>query len=275
MNRVWMHWNKKTARHCPLVKLRRRTPQKGCEVFDKNKFRPLSNCLSSDTVLSPDDYPAPMTPDRTEEIVAFHKIQKDKIEARLADFRQIWSEGSDRDLFAELAFCILTPQSRARTCWPAVERLREGDLLFVGTADEILDELQSVRFKERKASYIVYAREQFTKDGRLSIRDTLEGFCDPFALREWLVENVKGLGYKESGHFLRNIGLGEDLAILDRHILKNLVLLGVIDEIPKSLTKKRYLEIERRMIAFSRETEIPMGHLDMVLWSKETGEIFK
>ncbi|HII07927.1 MAG TPA: N-glycosylase/DNA lyase [Methanotrichaceae archaeon] len=216
-----------------------------------------------------------MTPDRTEEIVAFHKIQKDKIEARLADFRQIWSEGSDRDLFAELAFCILTPQSRARTCWPAVERLREGDLLFVGTADEILDELQSVRFKERKASYIVYAREQFTKDGRLSIRDTLEGFCDPFALREWLVENVKGLGYKESGHFLRNIGLGEDLAILDRHILKNLVLLGVIDEIPKSLTKKRYLEIERRMIAFSRETEIPMGHLDMVLWSKETGEIFK
>jgi N-glycosylase/DNA lyase len=216
-----------------------------------------------------------MNPDRIEEIVAFHQIQKEKIESRLADFRRIWAEGSDRDLFAELAFCILTPQSRARTCWPAIERLRCGDLLFVGTADEILDELKNVRFKERKASYIVSARKQFTKDGHLSIRSTLEGFSDPIALREWLVENVMGLGYKEAGHFLRNVGLGEDLAILDRHILKNLVLLGVIDEIPKSLTKKRYLDIEERMIAFSKKTEIPMGHLDMVLWSKETGEIFK
>ncbi len=216
-----------------------------------------------------------MNPDRIEEIVAFHRAQKEKIEARLADFRQIWDVGSDRDLFAELAFCILTPQSRARTCWPAVERLRSCDLLFVGTADEILDELKNVRFKERKASYIVSAREQFTKDGRLSIRSILGGFSDAFALREWLVENVMGLGYKEAGHFLRNVGLGEDLAILDRHILKNLVLMGVIDEIPKSLTKKRYLEIERRMIAFSEKAGIPMGHLDMVLWSKETGEIFK
>jgi N-glycosylase/DNA lyase len=216
-----------------------------------------------------------MNPDEIEEIVAFHRAQKEKIEARLADFRRIWTAGSDRDLFAELAFCILTPQSRARTCWPAIERLRCGDLLFVGTAAEILDELSNVRFKERKASYIVSARKQFTKDGQLSIRSTLEVFSDPFAAREWLVENIKGLGYKEAGHFLRNVGLGEDLAILDRHILKNLVLLGVIDEIPKSLTKKRYLDIEQRMVAFSNETKIPMGHLDMVLWSKETGEIFK
>ncbi|HPE63843.1 MAG TPA: N-glycosylase/DNA lyase [Methanothrix sp.] len=216
-----------------------------------------------------------MNPDKIDEILAFHRAQKEKIDARLADFRRIWSEGSDRDLFAELAFCILTPQSRARTCWPAVERLRGCDLLFAGSSDEILEKLSNVRFKERKASYIVAARNQFTRDGRLRVRSVLEGFESPFALREWLVENVMGLGYKEAGHFLRNVGLGEDLAILDRHILKNLVLLGVIDEVPASLTKRRYLEIERRMIEFSKKTGIPMGHLDLLLWSKETGEIFK
>ncbi len=216
-----------------------------------------------------------MNSDKTDDILAFHRAQKEKIDARLADFRRIWSEGSDRDLFAELAFCILTPQSRARTCWPAVERLRGCDLLFAGSSDEILEKLSNVRFKERKASYIVAARNQFTRDGRLRVRSVLEGFESPFALREWLVENVMGLGYKEAGHFLRNVGLGEDLAILDRHILKNLVLLGVIDEVPASLTKKRYLEIERRMIEFSKKTGIPMGHLDLLLWSKETGEIFK
>jgi len=209
------------------------------------------------------------------EIQSLHKTLEDKIEARLRDFGRIWQEGSEEDLFAELAFCLLTPQSRARTCWPAVERLREKGLLFSGTPEEIPAELGGVRFKERKAEYIATAREQFTKDGQISIRPTLEGFSDPHKTRDWLVQNVKGLGYKEAGHFLRNIGLGEDLAILDRHILKNLVLLGVIDKIPKSLTKKRYLEIEKKMEDFSKRAKIPMGHLDMILWSKETGEIFK
>ena len=108
-----------------------------------------------------------------------------------------------------------------------------------------------------------------------SLRATLAEFADAAAAREWLVENVKGLGYKEASHFLRNIGLGENLAILDRHILKNLALLGVIKEVPTSLTKRIYLEIERKMIAFSKEANIPMGHLDLLLWYKEAGEVFK
>jgi len=89
------------------------------------------------------------------------------------------------------------------------------------------------------------------------------------------VENVKGLGYKEASHFLRNIGLGEDLAILDRHILKNLALLGVIAEVPESPSKRLYLEIEKQMTAFSCKVGIPMGQLDLLLWYKEAGEIFK
>lgn len=216
-----------------------------------------------------------MNPDKIDEILAFHRDQKEKIDARLAEFRRIWAGGTDCDLFAELAFCLLTPQSRARVCWPAVERLRGCDLLFCGSAGEVVVELGGVRFAETKAGRIVAARRQFTRDGRLAVRAVLGGFSDPRAAREWLVENVLGLGYKEASHFLRNIGLGEELAILDRHILKNLALLGVIDEVPKSLTKKRYLEIEQRMIALSEKTKIPMGHLDLLLWSKETGEIFK
>ncbi len=83
------------------------------------------------------------------------------------------------------------------------------------------------------------------------------------------------MGYKESSHFLRNIGFGDDIAILDRHILKNLVKYGVIKEIPKSLTDKKYLEIEQKMKKFSEEAEIPFSHLDLLWWSEETGEIFK
>ncbi len=108
-----------------------------------------------------------------------------------------------------------------------------------------------------------------------SLRSTISGFSNSFAAREWLVKNVKGLGYKEAGHFLRNIGLGEDLAILDRHILKNLMLMGVIDAVPASLSKKTYLDIEKKMIEFSKQVGIPMGQLDLLLWYKEAGEVFK
>ncbi len=207
-----------------------------------------------------------------EELMNLYAPVKAQIENRLGEFRQIWAEGSDEDLFRELVFCLLTPQSRAKTCWAAVDRLDRKRMIENGCAEDIQKELVGVRFNERKAEYICLARKMFSSK---SLRATLEGFSSSFAAREWLVQNVKGLGYKEASHFLRNIGLGEELSILDRHILKNLVLLGVIEERPASLSKKTYLDIEKKMTAFSRKIGIPMGHLDLLLWYKEAGEIFK
>jgi len=84
------------------------------------------------------------------------------------------------------------------------------------------------------------------------------------------------VGFRDqASHFLRNMGFGENIAILDRHILKNLMLLGVIEEIPHSLSKKRYLDIERRMRIFASKIGVRMSHLDLVLWYKEVGEVFK
>jgi N-glycosylase/DNA lyase len=208
----------------------------------------------------------------TEELMDLYVPVKAQIIARLEEFRRIWAEGSDEDLFRELVFCLLTPQSRARTCWAAVERLEKKCMIGAAGAEEVQKELIGVRFNERKAEYICLARKMFSTR---SLRVILEGFSSPFAAREWLVQNVKGLGYKEASHFLRNIGLGEELSILDRHILKNLLLLGVIGEIPSSLSKKTYLDIEKKMAAFSKQVGIPMGHLDLLLWYKEAGEIFK
>jgi N-glycosylase/DNA lyase len=137
---------------------------------------------------------------------------------------------------------------------------------------QIQEELLGVRFNQRKAEYICLARDMFPPS---SLRTTIAGFDSPVSAREWLVENVLGLGYKEASHFLRNIGQGEDLAILDRHILKNLHLLGVIGEVPKSLSKRTYLGIEKKMRDFSKRARIPMDHLDLLLWYKEAGEVFK
>jgi N-glycosylase/DNA lyase len=208
------------------------------------------------------------------ELKQFYEKQKEPVQKRLQEFKQVL-EHDDNDVFAELCFCLLTPQSSAKTCWAAVTRLKERSLLLKGEPSELEPLLRDVRFNDSKAKYIVEAREQFSKNGDVRVKPHLSSFVNNFELREWLVENVKGLGYKEASHFLRNVGLGEEFAILDRHILRNLKDLGVLPEIPASLTKKRYLEIEEKVRRFSREIGIPMGELDLLLWSKETGWIFK
>jgi N-glycosylase/DNA lyase len=135
--------------------------------------------------------------------------------------------------------------------------------------------LNTVRFADNKAKYIIEAREFFTENEKLKIKEKILSFPDVLKLRDWLVENVKGLGMKESSHFLRNIGLGSELAILDVHVMDNLEEYGVIEEIPKTLTKKCYLEIEKKMKEFSKLVGIPMDELDLLFWSEETGIIFK
>ena len=89
-----------------------------------------------------------------------------------------------------------------------------------------------------------------------------------------MLKNIKGYGRKEVAHSLRNLGY-ENLAILDRHILKNLVEHKVIKELPKSLTNKRYNEIEERFKKFSKKVGIPIDELDLLFWAKETGKVFK
>src|SRR6266446_9298738 len=181
-----------------------------------------------------------------QELQTLYNEKRDAIQQRLREFKEILDR-DDNDVFAELCFCLLTPQSSAKTCWAAVSRLKERSLLLKGEANEIQPQLIDVRFGDSKAKYIVEARHLFTKDGKLYLKSHLSSFANLFELREWMVENVKGLGYKEASHFLRNVGLGEEFAILDRHILRNLKRMKVISDGPVSITNKRYVVIEVKL----------------------------
>ena len=119
------------------------------------------------------------------------------------------------------------------------------------------------------------AEKFFTAGGKASILAHLVRSHLPIQMREWLASTVRGMGYKEASHFLRNIGRGEDIAILDRHILRCLNRLGIIESVPESLARKRYVEIEQQMRVLASGLRIPLHHLDILLWYHETGEIFK
>lgn len=208
-----------------------------------------------------------------DKLLSEYKIRRKEIKKRLCEFREVWSEPDDR-IFSELCFCICTPQSKAVHCHDAVSALAESGALYCGDVCRIREGLRKVRFPNNKAKYIVETRGRFSAGASLRIKDKI--FSDNIAgTREWLVRNVKGVGYKEASHFLRNIGLGADLAILDVHILKNMVRLGVIDETPKTLTRNKYLELEEKLKKFSKKIGIPMAELDLLFWSMETGHVFK
>jgi N-glycosylase/DNA lyase len=211
----------------------------------------------------------------TDSLIELYKIKKYDIGKRLEEFQDVLTQ-SDERIFVELAFCICTPQSKAILAWKAVESLMKNNFLYSGNAEQIKPFLNAVRFGESKAKYIVEARKFFTNE-ELRVKKKISFFNNSLELRDWLIKNVKGIGLKEASHFIRNIGFDYEhqLAILDRHILKNLKEFGVINEIPKTLTSKKYFEIENRMKKFAEIIGISLYELDLLLWSKETRIIFK
>ncbi|WP_294704327.1 N-glycosylase/DNA lyase [uncultured Fusobacterium sp.] len=210
------------------------------------------------------------------EIEKIYFEKKEDIEKRLKEFKEVWEKGDNKDIHVELSFCILTPQSKAINAWKAITTLRDNGLLFSGSADEIVEYLNIVRFKNNKARYLVELREKMKNEkGEFITKDFFSDFKDVTLAREWIVKNIKGMAFKEASHFLRNVGSGKEIAILDRHILKNLVKLEVIDEVPKSITPKLYLEIEKKMKDYCKFVNISMDSLDLLLWYLEAGEIFK
>jgi N-glycosylase/DNA lyase len=173
-------------------------------------------------------------------------------------------------IFEELAFCLLTANTSAATSMKAVDTLRP--VLKTGTLEDLKSALKSAgyRFPNKRAEYIYEARQNHYCD----LKDKLDSFSDPREARQYLVESIKGLGFKEASHFLRNIGY-PGLAILDKHVLRCLKEQGVIEEVPKTLNQTRYLEIEGKMQNYSRDIGIDIDELDLLLWSSKNGSIMK
>jgi N-glycosylase/DNA lyase len=192
----------------------------------------------------------------------------DAIRLRLAEFRAVPEER----WFYELCYCLMTPQSSARQCALVCEELERGGFQQTGfDPTSLLRSHQGgyVRFHNTKARRLRAAREQWP--------DTLGRIRSDLAdrpLRNMLAETVAGLGYKEASHFLRNIGRS-NLAIVDRHIIRNLVRLGVLAEWPTSISRRRYMEIEALFEDLARTVAIPMDELDLLLWRRETGFLLK
>jgi N-glycosylase/DNA lyase len=188
------------------------------------------------------------------------------IDNRIAEFKKFNKE-SNEDLFKEACFCMLTANFNAEKSIKIQNEI--GDCFLSDSEEMISEKLKNYghRFPNARASYISNfkgCKEQLKK---------IINHHDRLAIRDWFVKNVKGLGYKEASHFLRNIGF-EDYAIIDFHIIDVLVKYKLIKK-PKTLTKNRYLEIENILRKIAKKTGLTLAELDLYLWYMETGKVLK
>ena len=210
-------------------------------------------------------------------MVATHRARRREIRKRLGEFDEVWRKGSDARLWEELAFCIFTAGASARMGLDSVDAVRP--LLLDGEAEAMTAALKQAgahRFPVARPQYIVTTRNYFRAHFGMALRKRLRSFRDPFERRDWLAQEkqVKGLCYKEASHFLRNIGF-KGYGILDKHIVRSLHELMVIDSPKPPTSRGKYLEAENQMRQFARNAGINFDELDLLLWSMKTGEILK
>ncbi|HRP02911.1 MAG TPA: DNA lyase [Candidatus Kapabacteria bacterium] len=199
-----------------------------------------------------------------DELLKAYESKKNKIENKLNVFKQVSKDA----YFYELCFCFCTPQSKARAAMLVQEKLEQLDFKHTDFDPiEILSDKQHyIRFHRQKSDRLMLMKTQFDK-----IETIIFSNLDKYSKRNWLAENVKGIGYKEASHFMRNIAYTE-LAILDRHILKYLVKYNVFEVIPDISSPKKYLSVEQSFLNFANNIGIPIDHLDLLFWSEGAGD---
>ncbi len=215
---------------------------------------------------------APLT---IEKIKAAHTERRAEILEKLSEFNAVLENAADERFWEEMVFCFFTGGCSARMGLRSIEAVRP--LLLSGNYAELSQALVGRhRYPNARAGYIVASREFLQEHCGLRLREKLAGFDDDSARRDWLVKEkrIKGLGYKEASHYLRNIGY-KGYAILDKHILRSLAELEIIADPQPPNTRTKYLAIESKLKDLARLSEIDFDELDLVLWSMKTGEILK
>ena len=190
------------------------------------------------------------------------------------DFRPFLDIDYDAGIFSELCFCILTANSSATLGIKIQANL--GDEGFMNKNFKELSEIFRKfghRYAEQRAERIVEARSKFQE-----IRKLIKKEKNPKILRQLLADpkspyKIKGFGYKEASHFLRNIGI-LDLAIVDRHISRFLIENGLLRKV-KTITPKVYLEAEEALGKIAQELEMSIGELDLYIFYIKTKKVLK
>jgi N-glycosylase/DNA lyase len=188
----------------------------------------------------------------------------------------------ERKLWHELSLCILSSQVNYDVALRFADRLdRTGLLWRVSPStrctrtrlESILSEAVTMnrrkvhyRFPKSRSSQIFAAWRLLTRGDRALLL-FVDSFPNSTLLRKALVEEVPGLGPKQASMFIRNIGRGFNLAVIDRHVSRFMDLIGIRKEDPTLPARlARYVDIEKDLQRYADKLDIEVGKLDWAIW---------
>jgi thermostable 8-oxoguanine DNA glycosylase len=122
------------------------------------------------------------------------------------------------------------------------------------------DSLRRYRYPRRKARVVAQAAEWLNRHRPLFA--SLLALDDDVARRNLMCE-CPGVGLKTASWLLRNVGLGQALAVIDVHVLRALVAAGRINgaRLPRD-----YCAVEQRFLAWCDDLNAPPAAFDLMLW---------
>ena len=192
---------------------------------------------------------------------------KKTVDKKIWEFEELGQKGNN-EWFSELCFCILTANCSAKSCIKIQEVVGVEGFLR-DSEDKLTARLKGLghRFPNTRVKYIMDARKHWDVKDIIKERNSRSA-------RRWLIEHIKGIGWKESSHFLRNVGY-KDVAIIDRHILWLMDEYGLIERVPKSVNRRFYLECEQKLEKRAEKVGLTLAELDLYLWWMKTGKVLK
>jgi N-glycosylase/DNA lyase len=167
----------------------------------------------------------------------------------------------------EVAACLLGGHGMpAEVGLAAFRRLRERGLLdgrcAQGVIESALAEPLAVserrvkyRFPRTKARFVSLAMQRLnveaapTKSGR--------------GLRDWLL-TFYGIGPKTASWIARNAVHSDEVAILDIHLIRAGVLMGLFS--PRQSVQRDYFRMEERLVSFARIVGMRLSRFDNMVW---------
>jgi N-glycosylase/DNA lyase len=160
---------------------------------------------------------------------------------------------SKENIFYDLCFAICAPQTTFKSNRKVIDELIRRDFYNKNIElEELKTIIRPVRFL-RKAQYLLDAKIKFLFIDKL----ISDNYFSEHQKRTWLVKNIKGLGYKASSHFLRNLG-AQDLAIIDTHIIKFMNI--------ENFLSKNYLTVENNFRKIAVDNNLSIAGLDAYIW---------
>ncbi len=193
---------------------------------------------------------------------------KPLIKSKLDEFQQI---NNKQELWLEeMVFCVFAANSSAEMGLKATNLVRP--VLENGSFDQIKERVKGkVRFYNVRTKYLIKNRE--TLKLFPNIKSHLDSL-DFYDRRLFIKNNFLGFGFKESSHFLRNIGY-KGYGIIDKHVIRLMHELGVFEKNTPPKNEREYYDYEKKLHIFASENDLDVDALDLALWSYATGKIIK